>query len=340
MDPSKQQKFSQQSSIPLSQDWSQPQHFRHQPREGIPTTSLIWNSTTATQPTFVPINYPLMLPTTYTLFPANQFPSQRFLEKQRETEAQRRDLSNHTAQTWSQKETAKVSSTALKRAKMGEEQELSDEELPKENSHRPLQNLNGEKRLVIDFQNLGSLGKHIQTYGRKGGVIIPDGLSGTHSMYGERWKFEIIHEEGTTFVDKDGFNNLVTCITWKLTNLNSGVNLCQTETKQEASFRMNTGRTISSRLFRQALNNRAKELEEELKSTSELDDLKCKNLKMKIKHLRPKRFSEGTLTFGLQHEAVQLNLLKTHPELALNKELEINRWIEKRKREQENEEEL
>ena len=163
-------------------------------------------------------------------------------------------------------------------------------------------NLNGEKRLVINFDSYGKIGKHLQTYGRKGGAVIPDGLSGTHSMYNERWKFEIKHENDQSFEEN---GKVCVCITWKIINLTTGKVHTATETKKEAVFRMLNGRTISSRLFKEALDHRARELEEELSSTDSSNELRIKNLKAKIRHLKPKRFSEGTLTFGLQHEAVQ-----------------------------------
>ena len=158
------------------------------------------------------------------------------------------------------------------------------------------------KRLVINFDSYGKIGKHLQTYGRKGGAVIPDGLSGTHSMYNERWKFEIKHENDQSFEEN---GKVCVCITWKIINLTTGKVHTATETKKEAVFRMLNGRTISSRLFKEALDHRARELEEELSSTDSSNELRIKNLKAKIRHLKPKRFSEGTLTFGLQHEAVQ-----------------------------------
>ena len=66
---------------------------------------------------------------------------------------------------------------------------------------------------------------------------------------------------------------------------------------------MQSGRTIASRLFLEAMKSRANELEEDLKTCS--NELEGMKLKLRIKNLQPRRFFEGSLVFGLQHAIVQ-----------------------------------
>ena len=169
--------------------------------------------------------------------------------------------------------------------------------------------LKGERRLTISFENFGELGPHIQTFGKNGMLAIPHGLRGSHFMYHETWKFEIEHDFDSYFIDETG--NKCICIIWRIVNVATGEVHEAKETEREASYRMQSGRTISTRLFKEALDRRVSFYQEEL---SKIDQSKrenessVKDLKRKIRHLRPRRFSEGTLAFGLQHEMVQRHL--------------------------------
>ena len=195
----------------------------------------------------------------------------------------------------------------------GEGSSLSLKPLPDTNSSSSL-NVNtihvkaGERRLNIDFENLGELGKYPQTYGKKGMNVIPNGLCGTHMIYNERWRFEIRHAEAEVFELENGIKCV--CIIWIVQNLTSGMVHIAHETKHEAFIRMSVGHTICSRIFRDAFEFRAKQLEEEIENLGGDSRLRITNLKSKIKTLRPRRFSEGTLSFGLQHALVQDRFVK------------------------------
>lgn len=195
--------------------------------------------------------------------------------------------------------------------------------------------LNGDKRLVIKFDNFGRLGRKPQRFGKNNRTIfIPNGLCGSHRMYGEPWRFEIFFEESELQIEdnKDDDPTSCICIAWRITNLNSNRRHTYKESKHEAIIRTKRGRTVSSKLFRSALEHRAKDLEKELelwtkhqqeflKTTVEPSSLqeqnqrdnieiRLMNLRSKIRSLRPVRFSEGTLVFGLQHPIVQEKILQ------------------------------
>ena len=161
------------------------------------------------------------------------------------------------------------------------------------------QGFDGERRLSISFRNIGTLGKYIQYCGRSG-AVVPHNLSGTHTMYNERWKFEIHHDDATLFT-KNGTNCV--CITWIMTNLTSGNSYSRTETQDEATMRMFQGRTICGKLFQEALARRADQLQEQL--PLETNELRIANLKSQIEMLKPKKFFEGQLAFGLRHKLIQ-----------------------------------
>jgi hypothetical protein len=176
---------------------------------------------------------------------------------------------------------------AIKRARLEVGEEHSD------------MGLGGESRLKINFLGLGNPGRHPQIFG-KSRLGVPDGLSGTYVLYSERWRSEIIHGEGSHRAE-DGTHHVL--ITWKITNLTSGVTQSRTETLREAILRHKDGRTLCNKVFRKALEHRAQELEEEVKR--ETNPIRIKTMKNLIKKLRPKHFSEGPLVFGLRHETVQ-----------------------------------
>jgi hypothetical protein len=147
-----------------------------------------------------------------------------------------------------------------------------------------------------DFESFGSKGECPQRFG-KSGLLIPDGMIGTHTVYQERWRFEI-HHTAQAVPGSDAV-----CITWKIINVKTGFCLAKTETPEEAEARVSLGWTISSRLFREALTHRANELEGLL--NGETNQCRIANLKSLIKALRPKTFTQGPLVFGLKHKIVQ-----------------------------------
>ena len=164
--------------------------------------------------------------------------------------------------------------------------------------------LRGERRLIIEFQSFGEVGVKPQTFG-KSSVMIPNGLKGRHRFYDEAWKFEIVHTK--TSFHKNGLDCV--CIMWRIINLSTETKTEHLENEDEAFLRMKRGWTCSSRLFREAIEIRAKQLENLLSKCSHDDTLRINCYKTKIESLRPKNFSEGTLIFGLQHSIVQQKLL-------------------------------
>lgn len=159
----------------------------------------------------------------------------------------------------------------------------------------------GERRLVISFESFGTLGKIIQKCGRKPDheVIIPDGLCGSHRVYNENWRFRITHGEE---ILHDAEVGQYCCITWEITNVASKKVLSITETSADARKRSILGHTISSKVFREAMEERAVELSMQMEA--EEDPSKQASIKTLISALRPRRFSEGLLVFGLQHYSV------------------------------------
>jgi hypothetical protein len=160
--------------------------------------------------------------------------------------------------------------------------------------------LGGESRLKITFSNLGTPGNYPQVFG-KSRLGVPDGLCGTYVLYSERWQSEILHERGSEFQGDDGTQHVL--ITWKISNLTSGITQLRTETPKEAILRHKDGRTLCNKVFRKALEQRATDLEGDLKH--ETNPIRIKTMRNLIKKLRPKHFSEGPLVFGLRHESVQ-----------------------------------
>ena len=156
----------------------------------------------------------------------------------------------------------------------------------------------GEHRLTIIFESYGKKGKHPQSFG-KYNTCIPDGLKGTHKMYGEHWQFEITHGQ-------EEIEPGLVCLTFKMTNLTSGDMHSRTETSREAKVRKSNGNTILTKIFRAALESRAAQLEEQIKT--EENQLRKASIASHIKALRPKQFLEGPLAFGLLHRTVQEKL--------------------------------
>ena len=161
--------------------------------------------------------------------------------------------------------------------------------------------LEGERRLIIEFQSFGTKGQLPQTFGRRP-VYIPDGLIGKHTAYDEMWKFEIHH---TAYLARE--DSTVCCLTWRITNVKSGDTVERTETPDEAEARSTLGWTIASKTFREALHRRANQLEASL--AEETNSTRLANLKSLIRTLRPKTFTQGPLVFGLKHRIVQERLM-------------------------------
>lgn len=184
-----------------------------------------------------------------------------------------------------------------KRAKLSVDMVQSDDSHPTDNGEM---GLGGESRLKINFSSLGNPGEHPQVFG-KSRLGVPDNVIGTYILYSERWRSEIVHEKNTVFESEDGTRHVL--VTWKITNLTTGVTQSRTETPKEAILRHKDGRTLCNKVFRKALEHRASELEAEV--SSETNPIRTKTIRNLIKKLRPKHFSEGPLVFGLRHECVQ-----------------------------------
>lgn len=155
--------------------------------------------------------------------------------------------------------------------------------------------LRGERRLRITFESLGTSGKYPQLFGKSGKLFIPDGLIGTHRFYNENWKFEVHH--GELLLPK------IPRIHWRVTNLATNRSHEIAENLEELEKRVIQGRTVCNKLFRIAMEDRAKSLERELEHETNL--IKVTRTQSLIRTLRPKVFSEGPLVFGLQHQVVQ-----------------------------------
>jgi len=166
--------------------------------------------------------------------------------------------------------------------------------------------LGGEHRLSIQFHNMGKLGEEPQTFG-KSGYIIPDGLCGSHRMYSQDWKFEIIHKNPRPLLGSDqslASNRGIVVLTWSITNLTSHGVVSITESPQQALMRQTKGNTICNTVLRKALEQRIEELQVEL-SKKDKTPLQIANLRSLIKELCPKKCAQGLLFFGLRHEIVQ-----------------------------------
>jgi hypothetical protein len=189
--------------------------------------------------------------------------------------------------------------------------------------------LGGQDRLQVDFISLGSVPADVpvQTFGRCR-LIIPSGLAGTHRMYSQAWKTEILYNTSPTKqTSKNGAGAV--CLTWRVTNLFSGHVSELTETLQQATLRQESGRTISNLVMQQAMEDRAREVEvalarevagksspkgssaangaedEATETAAAYNPIRQVNLRNVIRKLRPKRCGEGLLFFGLRHDIVQ-----------------------------------
>ncbi len=166
--------------------------------------------------------------------------------------------------------------------------------------------LDGERRVAIEFDHLGNIGSIPQTYG-KGKLIVPNGMSGKYSAFGQRWQFTVSHDERGPMECEDGLHRI--CMRWELTNLNSGVQHSVLETPSEALRRDRDGKTVCNRVFREALMLRTKALEEELLQCQK-EETRRVEIETQLKTLNTKRFSEGPLFFGLRHACLQNEMKK------------------------------
>jgi len=165
---------------------------------------------------------------------------------------------------------------------------------------------NGEHRIRIKFDSFGRLPENEQHYG-KNGCVIPDGLNGTHDMYEQQWRFEVVHNAPQTAPNnKEGIKTVVP-ITWRIFSLATGLKAELTETPQQAFVRETSGRTVCNKVVKMALEARAKELEDRFEAhASELDLIKRNNTMNCIRILRPRLCTVGLLFFGLLHDTVQI----------------------------------
>jgi hypothetical protein len=166
----------------------------------------------------------------------------------------------------------------------------------------------GKNRLKTKFFEFGNPGQLRQAFGRKRG-IIPDGLHGTNEVYNEQWEFEVRHRSGALYGED---NTPVMCIEWKITNCASKQVTSRTETPSDAYLRQTQGKTICNHVVREALDGRARELEDSIFLVSD-NPLRVANLLSRAKALQPKRCFIGLLFFGLLHDEVQDRMYQHFP---------------------------
>ena len=160
----------------------------------------------------------------------------------------------------------------------------------------------GESRLKIQFISWGEIGRYPQRFGR-GGCWIPHGLKGTNEMYDQAWRFEIYHESDRILAEAT--ESSVVPVTYKIINMTSRTVVSLTETPQQALVRDHSGRTITNRVLRMALDQRATEIEASLPALEAESTSKFNHVSNLARLLRPKRCTVGLLFFGLLHEQVQ-----------------------------------
>ena len=168
------------------------------------------------------------------------------------------------------------------------------------------QTFNGEERLFISFDNLGNIPDTIvdtPKVGKNKGVI-PDGLRGCFKMYGEGWEFTVRYIKEA--ICQDGKRRVL--IEWGIKNLDNEILHVLSETDADAFKREERGITLCNKVFVEALKIRVNDylqLVQEEESSDTPNKLKISNLQARIELLRPNRFSEGVLLFGLRHQIVQ-----------------------------------
>jgi hypothetical protein len=156
--------------------------------------------------------------------------------------------------------------------------------------------LGGERRLSISFLNMGRSTSPMQTFG-KSRLRIPDGLSGVHVMYSQKWKFEINYVRDPT--------SFSTVIAWSITNVASNTKITVQETTLQAQERQLTGKTVCNFAMKQAMHQRLCELNEILgENNPSRSEAETASLTDIINKLTPKHFIDGLLFFGLRHTLV------------------------------------
>ncbi|KAH9260834.1 hypothetical protein BASA81_001301 [Batrachochytrium salamandrivorans] len=162
---------------------------------------------------------------------------------------------------------------------------------------------NGETRLDIKFTSFGSLPanpEHVQRWGRKG--VIPDGLAGRFTFYGEDWAFWTRYRELRTC--SDGVERHL--VEFGIRHKHWEVS--ETETEKQCRDRHQKGYTICNSVFALALDQRAREYQDSIRDELQREfpnDNHIKQCQSRVDKLVPKRVSEGPLLFGLRHKAVR-----------------------------------
>ena len=165
----------------------------------------------------------------------------------------------------------------------------------------------GERRLAIEFEAIGTVGSSPQRFGRDQS-LIPHGLRGTVTVLGQSWRIEVDHVS----TDNGDDDDVVVCFT--VVCPKSGHRHCVTETKADAVRRMRGGRTLCNRTFREAVDARLAVLER-LRKHSPQDFTAA--LAAEYTLMDSHRISEGPLLFGLRHAAVQRALAREVAERGL-----------------------
>lgn len=156
----------------------------------------------------------------------------------------------------------------------------------------------GESRLKINFISLGSVGVYPQRFG-KSSQFIPHGLIGTHEMYEQTWQFETWHG--------DMIDETTAIITYRITNVASGLAKTVSETPRQAKYRSATGRTMCNAVVRDTLSERHRELQQQLLTLGD-NPTKAANVRSLMAVISPRRCTVGLLFFGLLHMTVQDNI--------------------------------
>jgi hypothetical protein len=177
------------------------------------------------------------------------------------------------------------------------------EETVERKKHRPY-SWNGEERLHIHFLPCDK-SQEIRPTQRLGNkpVLIPDGLSGIFCLYDERWKFHIEYTNHIVIPEDKEEDNIV-CIRWTMTHVKTNKSVSITETPAEARKRQIRGLSVCNKVMLMAMEAVACEYE----AMAEKDNMLLHHMinhRARAKSLRPRRYSEGPLLFGLRHQCVQ-----------------------------------
>ena len=186
--------------------------------------------------------------------------------------------------------------------------------------------LDGERRLTVEFESVGSLGTYPQTFGppsTAGVFIVPHGLRARFSAFGQKWAVAIDHTDDVVHVDPTTNAPLATpvsCVSYAVTNLKTNETIELRENAIRAVRRSKGGRTMCNQAFREAVTRRRDQIEAELKRVvasaaaagAPSDSLAATAaryaLEAELHAANTKRVSEGPLYYGLRHAAVQLTM--------------------------------